>query len=88
MLTADRKLTLAGFVVGILSLASYPLLFAVTPVVPLIIGGVASISPKTRPFAYGALIAAGVAVVALIIFLVALSMTTPGTETYGPGYGV
>lgn len=85
-MTHDRKLMLAGFVVGLLSLASYPLLFAITPVVPMLIGAVTAISPKTRPFAYGALIAAGVAVIALVVFLVVLSATPPGAEHYGPGY--
>ncbi|SIN10516.1 hypothetical protein [Mycobacteroides abscessus] len=85
-MTHDRKLMLAGFVIGLLSLASYPLLFALTPVAPLLIGAVTAISPKTRPFAYGALIAAGVAVVALVVFLIVQSATPPGTEHYGPGY--
>lgn len=77
---------IAGFVAGILSLASYPLLFAITPVAPLLIGAATCISPKTRPFAYGALIAAAVAVVALVVFLIVLSLTPPGAEQYGPGY--
>lgn len=85
-MTHDRKLMLAGFVVGILSLASYPLLFVMTPVAPLLIGAVAAISPKARPFAFGALIAAGVAIIALLVFLIALSVTPPGVENYGPGY--
>lgn len=85
-MTHDRKLMIAGFVVGILSLASYPLLFMLTPIAPLLIGAVAAISPKTRPFAYGALIAAAVAVVVLVAFLIVLSITPPGVEHYGPGY--
>ncbi|WP_078324490.1 hypothetical protein [Mycobacteroides salmoniphilum] len=82
----DKKLKIAGFVVGLLSLASYPLLFAVTPVAPMLIAAVTAISPKTRPFAYGALIAAGFAVAALVVFLIVLSVIPPGTEQYGPGY--
>lgn len=86
-MSTDRKLQIAGFVVGMLSLASYPLLFAITPVAPLVIAAAAAISPKTRPFALGALVAAGVAVVALVVFLIVLAATPPGAEHYGPGYG-
>ncbi|WP_157895847.1 hypothetical protein [Mycobacteroides chelonae] len=53
---------------------------------PMLIGGVAAISPRTRPFAYGALAAAVVAVAALVVFLIVLSVTPSGAEQYGPGY--
>jgi hypothetical protein len=80
----NRKLVVAGLLVGLLSLASYPALFAATPLVPTLIAAVAAVPPKTRPFALGALIAAAIGFVALIVFLAILSSSPPGTEHYGP----
>jgi hypothetical protein len=82
-MTRSRKLV-CGLIVGLLSLASYPVLFAATPVVPLLIAALTALPTRTRPFALGALIAAGIGFVALIAFLAVLASSPPGTEHYGP----
>lgn len=74
---------MTGFIVGVLSLGAYPLLFAATPLVPLLISAATAIPSKARPFAVGALAASIVGFIALLILMGFASTMTSGTEHYG-----
>jgi hypothetical protein len=77
-------LTVAGLLIGSLTLGTFVFLYALTPLVPLALAGATAISPRSRPFAWGALAAAAGTVVFLVIAGVTMSVVGPGVEVYSP----
>jgi hypothetical protein len=77
-------LTVAGLFAGALTLGAFVFLYALAPLVPLLLAGVTAVSPRSRPFAWGALAAATGAAVFLVFAVATVSWGGPGLERYTP----
>lgn len=78
----DTKVTIVGTVIGVLLLSTYPLFYALTPGVPLVVALILSPFKALRPFSKGLVIAAAIGVLLYIVFMVVVSVAFPGTTFY------
>lgn len=78
-----KYMTLAGMLVGAALLSFSIYFYVLTPVFVLAVAGLAAISPKTRPFAWGLYAAAMASFVFFLVFMLVQSTAPPGTVTYG-----